>query len=164
MIALAIFVVAGLTILRSVDLGASAVAREAERARAVDLARSAMSAIEAGLLGPEALNGPAPGWRGDGGPFLSLDSTDADAPDATAAWDIAVRTEPAEFPGLTRVSVTVSRADDTGATVVRHSLVQLVRLGVREDDRAGEEGELGEAARRGAERPTGRPSRREGER
>lgn len=118
LLALALFVAAGLAILAYVDRAQSAVQQTRDVARAADLARSAMSRIEAGVDTPETLSGPVQG--------------DGEQPSAEA-WEIEVQTEPAGPPGLSRVTVRAIKRPIEGSDreLASFTLVQAVRVGGR---------------------------------
>ncbi|HYE60483.1 MAG TPA: hypothetical protein VD997_00680 [Phycisphaerales bacterium] len=122
-LALALFVAAGLTIMGMMDRAASSVADTRDYEIAVDVARSAMAQIEAGIASPETLNGPVPQWRD------AMDATfDDDLPDESG-WNLEITTEPSQFDGLTKVSVRAFRQDPGSEDeLVSYTLHQLVRL------------------------------------
>src|SRR5690606_31527456 len=110
-----------------------------QRARqAADLAATAMARIEARLVAPESLTGPAERWdeeqrqsledaMGGAAPLepLTLDEFGA----GVSGWELAVETEPAPFDGLTLVAVTATFRDPVrvGAPGASYTLRQLVR-------------------------------------
>jgi hypothetical protein len=143
-LALAIFVVAGGAILNLISQTMTGLERSQLAARAADLARSAMAKIEAGIETAQTLNGPVER------------SAEGAASVGGEGWELEIDTEPSQFRGLTRVTVNaVKRAEDRLETEYR--LVQLVRLGGKGEDRAGEEDAIAEKAREGLERE-GRPT------
>ena len=127
----------------------------------MDLARSALSRIEAGIETPETLNGPVPEWQDE-------DSTAEfeDAPPAPTGWELSIRTTPfggtgrgggaAGSGGLTLVEVTALRRDPgRAAPAVTVTLRQLVRLGAEAEDRVGDLDDIGRAAERARSGETG---------
>lgn len=122
-LALALFVACGLTIMAMMDRAASSVADTRDAQIAVDVARTAMAKIEAGIATPETLNGPVPAWRGD-----SDASFDDDLP-AGGGWTLEITTEPSQFTGLTKVSVhAYLELAGTDQQLASYTLHQLVRL------------------------------------
>lgn len=146
-LALAIFVMAGGAIVNLLSQSMLGVDRSREQARAADLARSAMAKIEAGIETPQTLSGP-------------LERSEEGATQAGRGWELEIDTDASQFRGLTRVTVTALKRSPSGAAVeASFKLVQLVRLGSKGEDSAGEEDSITERARRGMERA---PSRGEG--
>jgi hypothetical protein len=122
-VALALFVACGLAVMAMMDRAASSVASTRDAELAVDVARSAMAKIEAGIATPETMNGPVPAWRdeSDGSFDDSLPSGDA--------WVLEVETEPSQFEGLTKVSVRAfKQARGSERELASYTLHQLVRL------------------------------------
>jgi hypothetical protein len=115
----------------------------------LDLARSAIAKMEAGLKSAEELRGPAPVWsQYEAEPGAAAFEDELPEP---SGWELEIQTEPSQFPGLTLVEVTAVRRDEaTGESGFGTTLRQLVRLRAREDDTIGEQDEIGEAADRGA--------------
>jgi Tfp pilus assembly protein PilV len=159
MLALALFVSAGLAILALVRQSMAAFEHTAQAQQAVNIARSAMARIEAGIDEPATLVGPVSLWDGradamssesfnasDGAPSMMSDV------DVDELWELEIDSEPSEFAGMSKVSVRALRRAAPGADRVTasYTLVQLVRLGAREEDTTGERGELFDAAVRGA--------------
>lgn len=161
-IALAIVVAAAGAVMATVDRATSSAAGARDVDRALDLARTAISLLEASIVTPEALNGPITGWLGvsndSGGLSLTAgwgvappDGTFADAPPpSNSGWELEIETEPATFTGLTRVRVTATLRDGDS---IRSSatLLQLIRLGADRKDELGQEDDLTKAARRAGE-------------
>lgn len=149
-LALAIFVVAGSAILMLVDRTLTGTMRLRQQERAADLARSAMARIEAGIDTPMTLNGPVPPWRDEETPDVGGGLASSAAPET--GWELRIDTEPSQFRGLTRVTVTAQRRrEGQEQPDASYTLHQLVRLSPQAEDRAGEEGDLSEAAKRGLE-------------
>ncbi len=169
LVAVGLFVVAGLAIGASVNRGLGALIQDREQTKAADLARSAMAMLEAGIETPQTLNGPVLAWQDDSsmlngdemaGPVTQ--SFDEGAID-DSGWELEVLTEPSEFDGLTIVSVTAMRLDvDSGNIGISHTLHQLMRLREEGDDVVGEIDPLMEAAERGAQRNSSLRSTRGG--
>lgn len=158
LIAIAIFVGAGLAILGAAMRGERAVRRVREQEQAADLVRSALSAIEAGLATPQnvaTLVRSAPG----AGPRLVLDAEGMiDAGGGEGAWTLDVQAEPSAVTGLSLVTVRASKGEVESPTT-SFSMKQLVRLTSESQEGPGEADALGEAAGRG---PRGGGGRREG--
>lgn len=164
LLALGLFVVAALTISAAVDRGSGSIIRQRDLLRAGDLARSAMARLEAGLATPETLSGAVPAWgMGDemeGEAIASVEGIAFDEDADESGWEIEVEREASEFEGLSVVRVTARRVDsESGDVLVEHTLHQLVRLIEEGAEIAGEEDELAEAAREGAEREARRVER-----
>jgi hypothetical protein len=183
MVALAILVMASLSLGSIVLSSVGAMERTRDQMQACDLARSTMAMIEAGLGDPVALNGPVVRWdesrllepamngsnvafesadvesEGEPAPLdvrapgMSAAAIDPDAP----AWFLEIETEAHEGTGLWLVTVTARLASpmDESITLASYTLRQLVRLGSGPEDTAGEEDELMDAARRGLNAPGG---------
>lgn len=146
-LALAIFVIAGGAIANLLSQSMLGVDRSRDLARAADIARSAMAKMEAGIETPQTLNGPLE--RGEEGADLT-----------GRGWELDIETDASQFRGLTRVTVTALKRSSSGAAIeTSYKLVQLVRLGSKGEDSAGQEDAISERARRGMERA---PARREG--
>lgn len=153
MLALAVFVGAALAILSAIGQSASSLAAAKERQRAMDLARSALSRIEAGIDTAETLNGPVPEWQDE-----ESTSEFADTPPAPTGWELSIRSTPyggagrgAAGPGggLTLIEVTALRREPgRAAPSVAVTLRQLVRLGAEAEDRVGDLDDIGRAAER----------------
>lgn len=140
-VSLAIFVIAGGAILNLVTQTMTGLERSRAQARAADLARSAMAKIEAGIETAQTLNGPVER------------SAEGAAAVSGEGWELEIDAEPSQFRGLTRVSVSaVKRVGEAARVEAEYSLVQLVRLGGKGEDRAGEEDSIAEKARQGLER------------
>jgi hypothetical protein len=95
----------------------------------VDLARTTMAKLEAGLGTVQNLAGPVPAWEpqlaaaGEGTGF-------ADTPPAPSLWEVDIETLSSAFAGLTHVTVTALKrpAPESDRIVASYSLHQLVRL------------------------------------
>jgi len=122
MVAVAVFVAAGLAILAAMRGAAHEARRERDLLRAMDLARSAMASMEAGLATPEQLDGPVPRWTEESAGF-------DDAPPEPSGWSIQIDTDTSSFEGLARITVRVSRAAaGSGDPIELYALHQLLRL------------------------------------
>lgn len=147
LLSLALLVAAGLTIIGLASQAAGSVERSRDRALALDLARSAMAEIEAGISRPETMGGPVESRVGVG------------------EWGIEVETEPSQFTGLTLVKVRAIRYAAAGSEAEESSvtLQQLVRLGEEtgagsaEDPAGADLGASGGASRPSPDRPGQRP-------
>jgi len=121
MLALAIFVMAGLAVLAIVDRAMDTLRTVRNTERASLLARSAMAKIEAGIVLPQALNGPV----------ASTDIDEDASGDASGptGWELDVSTEPWSVRGLTLVRVTALRrtTGSEGRVLASYTLSQLVR-------------------------------------
>lgn len=163
MLSLALFATAGLAILGVVHQSMSNLEQARQTRRAADFARSAMARIEAGLDDPAAIEGPVALWDGRDAAMSASDFNMADdgpAPvlDTDTLWELEVTTVPSQFSGLTEVTVRAFKrvSERSDRVEASFTLMQLVRLGERADDVAGETGELLEEAIRGAQEG-GRP-------
>lgn len=125
--ALAIFIGASLAVMACVDRAAEGLDRARGLQRAADLARSAMSQLEAGLGTAPTLSGPVPVSEGSGGNGVPYSG--GEAADGESGWELEVQTEPSEFAGLTKVSITaLRRRSGAGPAVYTYTLTQLVRM------------------------------------
>jgi hypothetical protein len=115
LLAMALLIAAGVTVLACMDRAADAVIRGTEEAQARQIVSGAMSLIEAGVMTPETIQGPVRKWR-----------TDASVP---ADWNLAVETQPTEFTGLTTVTLRVFKgsrgADSSRPLATLHQLIDL---------------------------------------
>jgi hypothetical protein len=112
LIALAMLAMAGLAIAGAIERGISSTERASARARAMDLARSAMSLIDAGVVSPEVVSGPVEGgsmlenpvWGDDAGLGINemFDRAGLSAP----GWRIDIETMDVGS-GLTLVTIGV---------------------------------------------------------
>lgn len=163
MLSLALFAAGALAILGVVRQSISSLDHARQTRRAADIARSAMARIEAGIDDPAAIEGPVALWDGRAAAMSAFDfnlSDDVPAPaiDANTLWELEVSTAPSQFADLSEVNVRAFRraSQSSDRAIASFTLTQLVRLGTRDEDIAGEQGELLDAAIRGAE-PGGRP-------
>ena len=116
LLALALLVAAGVTVLACLDRAADSVARRTQEVVASQIAATALALIDAGAMTPETVQGPASRLR--------------DGVSAAANWNIAVDTEPSEFGSLTLVIVRVfdagrAPAGDQEPLAVARQLVDL---------------------------------------
>ncbi len=173
MIALAILAMASLTLGGIVLQSVGSMERTRWQMQACDLARTTMAMIEAGLADPVALHGPATRWDESrfldpdalvgSGEFDDLMPASAPASGSIASrasdlqWFLEIETEAHEGTGLWLVTITARLAGPAAESrdEASYTLRQLVRMGSAPDDIAGEEDELMDAARRGADRPGG---------
>jgi type II secretory pathway pseudopilin PulG len=166
MVSLTIFVFVALTVLGAIGQGITAAERTRDRTRAVDLARSTMAKLEAGLGTAQSLAGPVPLWE----PPLDADAPFDEAEDggfseiapAPSAWEVEIDTIPSEFPGLTHVIVTAVKrpSPESEETTASYTLQQLVHLAPEVEDTVGELDDIAAGATRGA--PVGGPAGRSG--
>lgn len=136
MVALSIFAMAALAVIGAVAQGRAGVGRAHLELRAADLARSVMSLIEAGVVSPEAVSGPAPVWD----PTIDLASeqplravlaeTSGSRGLDERGWRIEAEIEPTEFDGVSLVIVRTALVlgADPDAPEARATLRQFVRL------------------------------------
>ncbi|MEI7658072.1 MAG: hypothetical protein WCK33_08410 [Phycisphaerae bacterium] len=123
LLALALLVAAGVTVLACLDRASDSVARRTQEVVASQVAATALALIESGAMTPETVQGPASRLR--------------DGVSVAADWNIAIDTEPSEFGSLTLVTVRIfaagrsADADRPPLAVAR----QLVDLGAVRDGR-----------------------------
>ncbi|MCA9288738.1 MAG: hypothetical protein KDA05_09155 [Phycisphaerales bacterium] len=151
-LALSIFTMAALVVLSAMNQSFADVETARQRTHALDLARSALAQLEAGLKQPDELIGPVPAWsEADTAPDTELAFED-DLPEPTG-WELEIDTNASAFPGLTLVTVTALRRNGaTGEPILATTLHQLIRLSSPIDDTVGEQDELATEAIRGAGR------------
>jgi hypothetical protein len=113
MLALALLIAAGVTVLACLDQAQSAVQAHEEASQAVRVAQAALSLMDAGVITPETVQGPVSKWRpGVGG--VELVAT--------------VETQPSEFTGLTQITIRVTRPNasaDARPLATLHGLIDL---------------------------------------
>lgn len=157
MLSLTLFAASGLAILALMRQSVASLDHALQTRRAADIARSAMARIEAGIDDPAAIEGPVAVWDGRDDAMSASDFNLTDGPAAEPSgdtlWELEVRTIPSQFDGLSEVQVRAFRrvSERSGRVDASFTLTQLVRLGSREDDVVGEQGDLLEEAIRGAE-------------
>lgn len=137
LVAVAILVGSGTAIMAAADRGERLLRTSREQARAADLARSVLAAIEAGLVTPQ--NAPQAVRSGLGtAAWLALDA-DAGLPEVaeSPAWRAEVEVEPTEHAGLARVTVKVWGAGEAQEQPT-FVLAQVVRVLAEGEDKAGE--------------------------
>jgi type II secretory pathway pseudopilin PulG len=127
-VALSIFIGAGSFALSALNNVLDAVDRSGREQVAIDLARSKMAELEAGLITLEDLRDEMLTTVG------SVEVEDGLLGTSLHGWEIDVQTQRTAFPGLTLVELTVSERTATGdasddPAKVRFSLRQLVELG-----------------------------------
>lgn len=162
-LALALVVVVGLVVLSAVSQSTGALRSAREKQVAVDLARSAMAKLEAGIETTTTLSGPVKAWSED----INLAEVSEDGDET--GWELVVESEPSSFDGLTYVTVTARRssvdgwAGASGGTSLGNgfTLRQLVRLAERDEDGIGEKDDVTVEAEKARERS---PSRRNDDR
>lgn len=120
-LALALFVGAGLAILTLADRASESMLAARTVQTAADIAASAMAQIEAGILSPEAIQGDSHKW-------MDADSRWTDSP-SWQGWRIELDSEPATEDALTVIGITVFK-DPDGRTsdVPIYRLRQIVSL------------------------------------
>jgi hypothetical protein len=149
LVALAVFTMTALAVLGAMDRGLRSAERTRDSARAVDLARTTMAKLEAGLGTVQSLSGPVPAWSpGLAGGAGFEDEAPAgfeESLPAESLWEVQIETRRSEFPGLTVVLVTAIKRAAPSSERVRasYTLGQLVRLGADEADTVGEFDDLG---------------------
>jgi len=174
-VALAILLMASMTVGGIVIDSLNGMIRTRYTMQACDLARSTMAQIEAGLVDPTSINGPAVRWDSsrllmpeddafeptmdplDESPasiedMLGFaDSTVGAVDESDGLWVLEVDTEPTGTTGLWLVTVTasVSQPQSPDDVAASYTLRQVVRLSAEIEDIAGEEDDLMDAARRG---------------
>jgi hypothetical protein len=131
MLSVALFVGAAAFTLAAVRNVANTLERSEAQQEAIDLARSKMAELEAGLITITSLRGEFEGDVGSRGAA----SADIDAGPAAARprWRMEVNSMRSEFTGLTLVELTVlenlpPEAESHGANPMRFTLRQLVSL------------------------------------
>ncbi|HZW10971.1 MAG TPA: hypothetical protein VFF69_13800 [Phycisphaerales bacterium] len=133
MLALTIFIFTAIAVLGAVSQGISGAERTRDLTEAVNLARSTMAKLEAGLGTVQNLAGPVPAWEPETASDPLLGAPDAgfsDIPPAPSLWEVQIETVASEFPGLTQVIVTAVKrpAPESERIVASFALHQLVRL------------------------------------
>ncbi|CAG0950840.1 hypothetical protein PHYC_00192 [Phycisphaerales bacterium] len=121
LLALAIFVAAGLAILAYVDRASGSMTLTRDTLRAADLARTAMSRIEAGVASADTMSGPV------------RPEDEEESTLSAEAWELEVRSEPAGPQGLSRVTIRAIKRPSGGSDreLASFTLVQGVRLARR---------------------------------
>lgn len=149
LLAIAIFAATAGVVLGMISDALAALSRSQERAAAVDIARSALARLEAGLLNITDLRAGRVMSRldesADGGSSAEADigaERDDDAARAGLAVDVSTRR--ADWSGLSLVELRVRRIDADPDSAPLCTLRQLVRLREESDDSAPND-ELGEA-------------------
>ena len=121
LLALALLVAAGVTVLACLDRAAESVGRRTQEVAAMQVAAAALALIDSGAMTPETVQGPASRLR--------------DGVRVASDWNIAVDTEPSEFGTLTLVTVRVFDARGSGGPdrPALAAIRQLVDLGAVRD-------------------------------
>lgn len=123
-VAITVFIGASLAVMASVDRAVTALERTRGVQRAADLARTAMSQMEAGLATPVTLNGPLSVWQ-----MGEPNAVPYSGGGGLGEWELEIQTEPSEFLGLTKVTVTALHHRAGGVSVDwSYTLRQLVSL------------------------------------
>ncbi|MBL8962955.1 MAG: hypothetical protein KF787_06190 [Phycisphaeraceae bacterium] len=143
LVALAVFVGAGLAFVTVLEQSTEAMIRARDLRQACDLASSALARMEAGIDTAETLDGPVPPWddTSDGGVLQA---------GSGGRWEIDVVTEPSAFAGLTRVTVTAIKRPASGGEHVRasYAMTQLIRVSSGDEGRGVSGAEIARAPRR----------------
>ena len=152
MLSLSIFTMSALVVLSVMGQAARHVETTRLELQSLDLARSAIARLEAGIASAETLRGPVPRWDPhETDPGAAAFEDELPEP---SGWELEIETEPSQFAGLTLVEVTALRRDEaTGQTSFATTLRQLVRLSARAEDTIGEQDELSRTGVRGARGP-----------
>lgn len=156
LLALTIFVFTAMTVLGSIAQGIAAADRTRARSQAVDLARSTMAKLEAGLGTMQNLAGPVPAWEPVADADTPLDSEVdfgfSDTPPPPSLWEVEIDSLPSQFSGLTQVTVTAIKrpAPDSDRVIASYTLHQLVRLMPEQPDDVGAIDDISGAASRGS--------------
>jgi hypothetical protein len=128
LLAIALFVGAAAFTLAATRNAIQAVDRNRRTLEAVDIARSRLAELEAGLITLEDLRGGSDDGVGSAG--RSAPPRDASEP---SSWQVSIKTLRSEFTGLTLVELTIAEADDQPLddfrAPVSYTLRQLVALG-----------------------------------
>jgi hypothetical protein len=148
MLSVALFVGAAAFVLGATRSVFTTLDRTRLQREALDLARSRLAELEAGLINLADLRGE----NSDAGSFAEAGAPrDGDHPDGQSQWTFDLKTSRSEFTGLSLVELTViedlgSAIDSSGAAPMRVTLRQLMSL--REMDEEGfEQDEIMEGAR-----------------
>lgn len=126
LVSLAVFFLVGLAAVNLTSAAVDSCRRSGELRRAVDIARSTVSRIELGEVGPEAASGPV-------ARRAIANAADGDAERTLSGWWVQVETKPGPISELTLVVVQVlhdsAAGTDGSAGVKVYELAQLVGLG-----------------------------------
>lgn len=126
LVALAALVMGGLVIFAVCDAAASSIEASRDKARAADIARSAMAKLESGLESAESLNGGT-GWT-SGDSSLDGPAGDTTPRGADGGWSVRIETEPARFAGWSVVSVRAFKTTASGRESASFTLRQMISL------------------------------------
>jgi type II secretory pathway pseudopilin PulG len=121
-ISVAIFVAAAITLIGILSQSSAVASRARDEQIASDLCRSALVELALGVRTPESLIGPVRPPDEDTGIF-------EDAKPADPVWELAISTEPSQFPGLIRVAVEAVKVGPRGDRRTIATLRQLVPSG-----------------------------------
>ncbi|MBX3366865.1 MAG: hypothetical protein KF912_06070 [Phycisphaeraceae bacterium] len=128
LLAVVLFAMAGLAIHGALDHALDRSTLTAERLRAADLAWSAISLIESGVVQPESIDGPieesSPLWMGPP-PGAGVNDPQLGP---WSGWGIRVETEPTQFRSHMLVSIGVVRSVGTEERLI-YTARQIVRIG-----------------------------------
>ncbi len=118
-VSVAIFVAAAITLIGILSQSSAVAARARDEQHASDLCRTAIAQLSLGLKTPETLIGPVRPEEPAGSGF-------SDTKPADPAWELAIATEPSQFPGLIKVSVDAIKVGPKGDRRTLATLRQLV--------------------------------------
>ncbi|MEM1423401.1 MAG: hypothetical protein AAGH64_05290 [Planctomycetota bacterium] len=140
-VAIALFVGAGLVVSGSMRDGVRASIRAMERERAHDIASSAFALVESGVATVDEIDGPVPAYE-------DPDSAEnfADLLPTPTGWTVEASTERSPFGALTLLTVTASRTGLDGApdpASPRATVTGLVHVARALEDAGLRESELG---------------------
>lgn len=129
MLALSLLIAAGIAITATLDRSSAGMTIARDHFVATELARSAMSKIEAGIENMQNLNGPVPVWTEpedtEGG---TVGSKFDDALPSPSGWELEVKTEPSGHEGLVLVIIRAVRKTAGDRESASCTLRQLIRL------------------------------------
>jgi len=137
LISLALFAGAAAFALRAASQALTRIDRARSQARAMDVARSRLSELEAGLVSLRTITG-------DDGRVEQIGSRDwRDQPSSWDAWEVSVRVARTEDSGLSLVTITVTNEGSVAASADAVTIVlsEIVRIS-REDAEEFEENDL----------------------
>lgn len=135
LVAMAIFIAAAALTLGAVRNGYESMRRAHQRQLAVDLARSKLAELEAGLISIAQLQSGA--FDRIGSIDLMESASDLLRDDDLTQWNFEVITQPTSYPGLTLVEIRVYQPDDLEAerpTILRQLMRVRPERGTGEDD------------------------------
>jgi type II secretory pathway pseudopilin PulG len=144
MVAFTIFIITAAAVLGAVSQAVTAAERTRDRTKAVDIARSAMAKLEAGLGTAQTLAGPLMPWEPTIDPDAPFDETAdfgfSEIAPLPSPWEVEIDTIPSRFPGLTHVIVTATKrpSPESDRIIASYALHQLVRMAPDIEDTVGE--------------------------